>query len=301
MEKLKEIIKESRPNISESSIKVYDSIIRNLYKKINKDKEFDINFFNTNYKQVIQFLKDKEPKNRKTTYSALVVISSKKPDVLKAYTDQMMEDSKQAETETIKQEKTDKQKDNWVSQADIKNKFEELELEAKPLIKKVIKDKKKLTTDEYQQFQNYLILGLYYLNEPRRLLDYTEMKIKNYDPEKDNYFDKSKFIFNTYKTAKYTGKQEVKVDAKLRYILGIRKLLDDNEYLLIDTQKKKLTPVKLNQRLNKIFGKKVGASLLRHSFISEFLKDMPALQKMTETANNMGHQVLEQLKYALKD
>lgn len=296
-----ETIKEARPNISESSVKVYDSIIRNLYKKINKDKEFNIDFFNTNYKQVIQFLKDKEPKNRKTIYSALVVISSKKPEVLKAYTDQMMSDSKEAELQTLKQEKTDKQKDNWITQDELKKKFEELELEAKPLIKKVITDKKKLTVDEYQKFQNYLIIALYYLNEPRRLLDYTEMKVKNWDDKNDNYFDKSKFIFNTYKTAKYTGKQEVKVDAKLRYIIKIRKLLDDNEYLLIDTQKKKLTPVKLNQRLNKIFGKKVGASILRHSFVSNFLKDVPALEKMTEIANNMGHNVLEQLKYKLND
>ena len=192
---------------------------------------------------------------------------------------------------------TETQKENWITQDELKKKFSELETEVKPLIKKAINDKQKLITDEYQKFQNYMIVGLYLLNEPRRLLDYTEMKVKNFDKEKDNYFDKSKFVFNQYKTAKYTGKQEVKVDAKLRYIIKIRKLLDDNDYLLIDSKKNKLTPVKLNQRLNKIFGKKIGASLLRHSFISEFLKDVPALEKMTEIANNMGHSLTEQLKY----
>ena len=40
---LTEVIKEKRPNLSPSSIKVYVSVLNNLHKKIFPDKDFDLN------------------------------------------------------------------------------------------------------------------------------------------------------------------------------------------------------------------------------------------------------------------
>jgi hypothetical protein len=62
-----------------------------------------------------------------------------------------------------------------------------------------------------------------------------------------------------------------------------------------------LTPVKRNQRLNKIFGKKVSCNILRHSFLTEKYKDIPAIKQMQETANDMGHSINEALMYVKKD
>ena len=46
---------------------------------------------------------------------------------------------------------------------------------------------------------------------PRRSMDYTELKIRNYNPHTDNYYKKGKFYFNVYKTSKDYGLQNIDV------------------------------------------------------------------------------------------
>ena len=74
METLKEYIKKQRPNISESSIKTYNSILTSLYKKIFKSNDIDIKNFDK-HKEILDHLKTLEPNKRKTILSALVVIT----------------------------------------------------------------------------------------------------------------------------------------------------------------------------------------------------------------------------------
>ena len=127
------------------------------------------------------------------------------------------------------------------------------------------------------------------------------MKIKNIDKEKDNYIDKGFFVFNSYKTAKYYGSQRIAISNKLKVLLRKWIKLNPTDHLLFDTHFNALTPVQLTQRLNKIFGKKASINILRHSYLSEKYKDIPALKELEETAKNLGHSLSESLQYVKRD
>ena len=66
---LKQKLKELRPNLSASSITTYNSILKNLHKRVF-DKELDLNDFNDT-ESILAYLKDVPANKRKTTLSAL--------------------------------------------------------------------------------------------------------------------------------------------------------------------------------------------------------------------------------------
>ena len=298
---IKETILKNRPKLSESSVRTYVSILKNLYKSVfPDDKDIDITKFDDDVK-ILDHLKTLESSKRKTVLSALFVISKNEK-----FQELMQSDGKQYNDDQNKQEATETQKENWVSQEDIKQVIDKY---AKFV--KSISTKETLTTKEFQFYQDYIILclmsGLYI--PPRRLKDWTEMKIKNAG-ESDNMIEctsgKKKrqtfeFVFRTYKTAKYYGAQKVDIPKELNIILQAFLKHCPTDYLLCDSHNSKLTPVKLNQRLNKMFGKKVSCNMLRHSFLTEKYKDIPALNQLKEIASDMGHSVMEGLQYVKKD
>ena len=101
---------------------------------------------------------------------------------------------------------------------------------------------------------------------------------------------KNKLIFNSYKTAKYYGQQTLVVPKELACILRKWEKINKTEYLLFDAKNNQLTSVKLNQRLNKIFGgKKVACNMLRHSYLTgKFKETSEEVKKMDEDLTNMG-------------
>jgi hypothetical protein len=293
MELLINTIKSNRPKLSNGSITTYTSILSNLYKKIKGiNTPLDLDFFN-DYDTIIDFLKDVPPKNRKTILSSLVIVTEKNDNgVVKKYRDLMMNDGDIARKEDEKQQKTEKQQNNWMSYENIEKVYKGVQKEVSPLMKK-----ENPTMDDLQRIQNYIILSLYILIPPRRLLDYTEFKIKNIDKEKDNYMDKNNFIFNRYKTAKFYGSQKIEIPPKMRTILKKWISLNPTEYLLFDNHQKQLNPSKLNQRLNKIFGKKLSVNMLRHITVSKELQNVPALEKLKKLASDMAHDISMQMIY----
>jgi len=252
-------ITKNRPNISKSSIKTYSSILRSLYKKVFDDEDYKMDNFE-NSKEILKHLNTLEPNKRKTILSALVVITDNKD-----YRNQMLEDIKDYNKEQSKQEKTETQKQNWVETEEVNKIFLELEKNAKLLYKK-----NKLSNDDLQEIQQYIIMALLsgVFIPPRRSKDYVDFKIKNVDKTKDNYIDKNKLIFNSYKTAKTYGKQELQIPQELNPILKKWIKVNPTDYLLFDSGLNKLSNVKLNQRLNKLFGKKVAINQLRHTYLT---------------------------------
>jgi hypothetical protein len=67
-------LKEKRPNLSDSSITTYSSILRNLFKRVFPDEETSMDKFN-DAKKILQYLKDVPPSKRKTILSALLVLT----------------------------------------------------------------------------------------------------------------------------------------------------------------------------------------------------------------------------------
>jgi site-specific DNA-adenine methylase len=121
-------------------------------------------------------------------------------------------------------------------------------------------------------------------------MDYVNMRIKgDIDKDKDNYIDKNKFVFNSYKTAKVYGKQELSIPKPLQTILKKWIAVNPTDYLLFDTNGNKLTNVKLNQRFNKIFGKKASVNAMRHTYLTDKYKPLMEQQKkMAEDMKDMG-------------
>jgi len=292
---LKEAIKKARPTLSESSIITYNSILKNLHLKVfgNKDVDLD-NFENTD--KVLKYLEDLEPNKRKTVLSALVVISKDQ----KPYRSLMLSDIKDYNQEISEQEKSETQKENWIEDGQVQDIFTRLQKEANHLYKM-----ETLTMNELQKIQNFVIVALFHLTPPRRAKDYCDFKIKSIT-DKDNFFDEkaSELVFVSYKTAKFYGVQRVKIEKPLKTIL--KKWISHNpsEYLLFDSNLQKLTPVKLNQRLNKIFGSEKGCSVnqLRHSFLTNKYGDTIATKKaMEKDMKEMGTSVAQATTYIKKE
>jgi len=290
---LKATILQKRPNLSKTSVNTYNSTLTNLYKKIWGKEDIDISKFN-DVDKVMDKLKDISPNRRKSILSALVVLSDKKE-----YRDQMLDDIKEYNIETAKQLKNDKQQASWVSMDDIKKKYEELKKNAMLVWRKPnpsIKDK--------QDIQDYIILSLMggVFIPPRRLKDYVDFKIHNIDQDKDNYRYANKLHFNSYKTAKTYGKQIVIIPLQLARILKRWETINDKDYLLYDTKGNQLSNVKLNQRLNKIFGKKVSVNQLRHSYLtSKYGNLIDAKKELDKDFKLMGSSMAQELVYIKHD
>ena len=277
-----EYIKSKRPNLSKSSLNTYTSILKTLYKNVFEDTNFDMDKFGKNPDKVIKYLKEMlEPNQRKTALSALVVITDNKD-----YRDLMLDDIKTYNKEQAKQEKTENQKESWVNQDEVNDLFNAVQTNAKLIYKK-----KSLSNSDLQEIQLYVIMALLsgVLIPPRRSKDYVDFKIKNVDKSKDNYIEKNKLVFNSYKTAKTYGKQEVPIPPALNAILKKWIKINPTEYLLFDSSLNKLSNVKLNQRLNKLFGKKVSINQLRHTYLTDKYGDMIDKEKeIDDTFSKMG-------------
>jgi len=285
MTDIKIILKEKRPNLSDSSIKTYDSIIRNLYKKVFKKSEIDLEDLN-NSDKVLEYLREIPSNKRKTILAAITVLTDNEN-----YRHQMNEDVNDYNNNISKQEMTDTQRENWITKDEVNDLLDKLENESKILYKKKDKSVKDLRT-----IQNYIILCLLggkYIS-PRRSLDYTNFKIKgDIDREKDNYLDKNMLVFSSYKTAKSYGIQKVKIPTKLKNILIKWISINPTNYLLFDSNMNQMSSVKLTQTLNKLFGgRKISVNALRHTYLTDKYSEMSRKTKeLEEDMTAMGSSI----------
>lgn len=286
-------IKEKRPTITKSSLKTYESILRNLYDKIGfNTKDYEMNKFNESDK-IIKYLKDLPSNKRKTILSALVVITDNKN-----YRDLMLDDIKEYNKEEAKQTKTKNQEDNWVDKNEMTDTYNNLVKTSKFLYKK-----DKPSNTELQDLQMYIIISLLggFFIPPRRSKDYVDFKIRDIDINKDNYIDKDELVFNAYKTAKTYGQQRVKLPKTLKTILNKWIKVNPTDYLLFDTNLGQLSNVKLNQRLNKLFGKKAGVNMMRKSFLTDKYADLIDIKnELNNDMKNMGSSTLQENIYIKK-
>jgi hypothetical protein len=281
MDKIKEYISQKRPTLSASSLTTYASILKNLFGRVFGEGLVNLDKFD-DCSPVLSFLKDMPPNRRKTILSALVIITDKK-----SYRDLMLEDVRDYNKDINKQEKTEDQKESWVDTTQVKEVYDDLKKTADLLYKK-----KQLTPSDLQQIQNYIIMSVLggVFVPPRRSKDYVDFKISSVDKEKDNYLDKSKMVFNSYKTAKTYGTQSLDIPVQLKNILTKWIKINPTEWLLFDANMSQLSSVKLNQRLNKIFGdKKVGVNQLRHTFLTDkYANTIEQKKSVANTMTDMG-------------
>jgi len=157
-------------------------------------------------------------------------------------------------------------------------------------------EKARVAVEDVWTLQEYVILSLYTLMPPVRL-DYGEMKIVPVEPAEPvgNYLvwgKKPYFYFSDYKTFKVYGVMKIQLCAALVKVLE-EWLAYPNQYLLEDRSGNPLGAVALGQLIISTFqkhcGKKVGVSMLRHSYISYIrAKELP-IKKSDALAHQMMH------------
>jgi hypothetical protein len=180
---------------------------------------------------------------------------------------------------------------NWITKEQLDDKFNQLYE-----IINEIGTKKKITEEQYNKLLNLLVFSLYYLNEPRRNVDYQLLKYKLDDNKDYNYINmKTKqFIFNKFKTSNTYNTQIVDINDKLFEIIKLFLKFNKNEdnYLLSKYDGSNFKNINdITNLLNKIFNKKIGSSMLRKLYISnkygnlneELKKDAEAMGTSSST------------------
>ena len=283
----------NKPDISESSRKLYTFNLS----KLNDGKPIkDLKFLgNENVLEKINGLKP----NTRRTYLIAIVSSLKgrtEPKYKKLYTKyyEMMDAlNKELKDNTAK---SDTVKENWIEQDDVTSKLEDLKS-----VLPEIKDKKKITEDEFSRLTKLIVLGLYTLQQPRRNKDYTDCLIVKKVPEnKDfNYLDITdwNWVFNNYKTEKTYKQKILPVPDALKELLLVylkfhpqakeikKKVIDQNIPLLPSIK----TSPEMTRILNKIFGKKIGVSMLRAINLTDKYGD--TLKNLKKDVADMGTSV----------
>ena len=274
-------IHEKRPKITPSSVKTYASLLTSLVRKLEADE--DISFFKKDKKAILEYVsKLEKPQTQKTLLSSLYIITDDDD-----YKSRMVDICNQVNDNYKKQKLSPEEKENRVS-------FDEVKAVVNGLLDKVKKEGGK------ENYINYLILALMsgvYL--PPRRAEYADVKIKDYNKEKDNYYEKGKIVFNQYKTFYKYGQQSITIPKEVMPTMNKWLKMNDNEYLFYNVNTgKPFSHSQMTKKLQSLFGgKKIGVDALRSIFITNHYKDMPKLEEMEKLANDMGHSVSTEMTY----
>ena len=313
MESLTQDMKEKK-KLSDSSIQAY---LRNL-RKLNKDEVFkNYNFLKDI--EIIQRRLDGYKENTKRNYliSIVSVLSlSTKPAIKKLhdkYYTLMMNKANEISKDVNPNDMTEVQEKNWMTWTDVKKRYDEIEKDVDTFYKKDT-----ISENQYNVLLSYVIFSLYIHQSPRRNKDYQIMKLVNeYSanlPKEYNYLDLSKkqFIFNNYKTSTKYGTQMINITDELwasllKYLNHHKEVTIKKNVVSVETAKFFLvyynnTPLdkvnSITRILNKIFGKAIGSSMLRHIFLTD--KYGGTLTEASKDATEMAHSSNMQKDYIKK-
>lgn len=303
MSTVSEVIRENKPNITPSSLRSYVSMLNGLKKKAGIEDSLIPSVIEKNETKIKDYLKDTQPKYRKTVLSALVAVLIGKPDskVLKSFREQLLADSEVYEKEQKEQKLDGRLEDAYVGWDTIL----EVKRNLGDIVAPLLKQRKPLNARDKRLVQQWAIINLYTNQEPRRAQEIATLKWKNYN-ENDNYIDKKyNAVYNQYKTAKYLGKQTIplhKDTAKaIKDWLRVRD--NESEYVFLDSAGNPvMNSTKLGNILKDVFDPiSVTVNTLRHSYIKHQLGDVD-LKKLDHMAKNLGQERFTQtLSYIKKD
>jgi hypothetical protein len=301
----------SERKLSEASVVSYIKVLYSL----NDKKPFKSLAFLRKSAPILEKIATYAPSTQKNILGSILGVLTLVKDkgaykkTYEAYAGHLRE--KKAEPpEVADGEKSKRESDNWLSWEDVEKRRKELEDEV--AAQKVAKTG--LTPTQFQSRLNLMVLSLYTLIQPRRNQDYTLMRVVPSGSEgrakEFNYLDLAakKFCFNQYKTSKKYGQKCFDIpeplmgaiDAYLKFHpLKPKKGAKDYDFpLLVDFRGTPFTAVNAMTRLlGRIFGRRVGSSLLRHIYLSSKYN----LTEMAETADAMGHSLSTQRAYLRKD
>ena len=164
---------------------------------------------------------------------------------------------------------------------------------------------------DYDKLFNYLMISLYSMTPPRRNIDYSLMRIST-DPSntEHNYLDikNKQFVFNNYKTAGTYKTTKVAIPDDLFAVIKLylknhlyASKLKTKKYdvpFLLTASGSEFTSDAITKRFSKIFGKKIGSSMLRNIFLTSKYSDV--MKDLEEDAQEMGTSVSTALNNYIK-
>jgi integrase len=304
-----------KKKVTESTAGAY---IRTLYALNGKEPFKNLTFLKKT-DEITKKVEEYADNTQKSMYSAVASVLSlfaDKPTFKKAYAfyyDKMMGKAKDMkENGPASSEKSEKQKDNWMTWEEVKAKRDGLGETVKGFV-----GQKQITPEQFQTLLHSTVLSLYTENAPRRNQDYMDMSILRVKdkasvaelPKDKNYLivkggKPTEFIFNKFKTSKKYGQQTVPVAPDLVPVLemylkhhplckGNKGKTVECKFLVAPDGTAFHAPNTITRMLNTIFGKKVGSSMMRHIYLSSKYD----VSEMEKDANEMGHSMEEQRKY----
>lgn len=316
--------------LADSSIALY---VRAL-QKLNNDKPLANLSFLSKMENVMEQISKYKPNTQRSVLISIVsVLNSVKglPKSVTKTTNKYYEILKtikrKADEATALNEKTDAQKENWLS-------WDEVESKMSALVKNATDDGKSLSS--MNKLIDALVLGLYVYMKPRRNKDYIDMiVVQNEESVPAGAGDsnllvlsKKEFVFKNYKTASTYGEQRFAIpeplfDIIIRYLSarGVMSQLEPRVAkrgklservkmpktapanviipFLVQPNGKVFNQNGITRILNRIFGGKVGSSMLRHIYLSGKYGNILTEQK--KDAEEMAHSVNTQKDYIKTD
>jgi hypothetical protein len=252
----------------------------------------------SNPENIIAAVKDKPTNTRKSAISAVTVLLG--PENMDSrVTKMMMDDSEKVQKQYDSQQMTQKQKDNWIPFEDV----ERIERELFDSVKSWFGQTSPLSQDQIRMLSDWLIValssGIYF---PPRRSEWTMIKLKDVNPETDNFVDlkRGRFVLNQYKTAKLYGREEIPFGKPFGLLLAKYLKLIDGQTYLFENKGTQYTTSYITFKLNRIFGKNVSTSMLRHIWTAAKYPDIPNLGEMRNNARAMGHSLETHMAYAVR-
>ena len=277
----------TRRPLSDSSKKKYDQAIQRL-----KTAGYDIE---KQTKEVVEWIKKQGGNSAQLVYYSAIKYELNKLDkpfpVPRVYQDEIDRLAAEKNTKAKSQELSENQQTNYLPLADLLAVQERLGAKAE-----------KSDGD----WKDLLVASLYTLQPPVRA-DYGEMKVfaRRSSKRKGNelvYGQKKAayFVFRDYKTAKTYGDVEIRVaPALLSVITGWFEHLGKTPKHLLG---RPVTPNDLLGLINHAFRstkKDIGVNLLRHAYITDFMKTPRTIKEREELAMKMLHDKDTQETYAV--
>tara|TARA_R110002110_G_scaffold120151_3_gene295101 strand:- start:1183 stop:2112 length:930 start_codon:yes stop_codon:yes gene_type:complete len=291
--KLSDLIKEARPNIKESTIKMYVGNLMKLMKMMDQD---DLKFLK-DIDKVKEKLSEKHFTTQRNYYNSIIIyLMTKKDDkIVDQYNKIRDELNKKYIDDNASGIISDKQKNNFVELEEIKTMIKDIEND---LQLKKVKKMAKISKKEETLLMVYVILNIL-IRIPLRndlsnmiLLKKTEYnKLSDKEKEANNYLVMEKgllkFILNDYKTSKKYKEKILNIPKDLEKIL--RMYIKRMDYKVNDI----IFPLSRNglsqlliKTSKKYLSKSISTTMLRKIVASDLLGDVKKAEE--ELSKKMG-------------
>lgn len=312
-EDLKADIKKSRPNVKDSTIKMYQSNLNKLKKMFDSDN-WD---FLKNVESVKDKLKDLHYTSQRNYYNSIIILlmalndKDKYDKLLKQYGDLRDDLNKQYEDDNANGKISDKQKPNFVALQVVKDGIETM---GKELKAKKFKKVDSLSAKDKTLLMVYIIYQIHIRLPMRNDLAGAEAitkraynKLTAEDKKANNYLvvEKGKmfFVMNKFKTQRKYEQLNIDIPKDLERLLRTYIKINGMGVLFKSSTGKPLTRNALSQLLIKyskkyMDGKSISTTILRKIVLSDKFADVKKEQE--EMAKITGHSVQTMNKVYVK-